>query len=904
MIDQRPDPDRLLAEFRREEEQHQRGKLKIFFGASAGVGKTYAMLAAAQAAKTEGVNVVVGLVETHGRKETAALLQGLEVLPLREIEYRGRTLKEFDLDAALARKPVLILVDELAHSNVPGSRHPRRWHDIEELLAVGINVYSTLNVQHLESLNDVIGGITGIRVSETVPDTVLDEAEDVVLVDVTPDELLHRLKEGKVYLPQQAERALENFFRKGNLIALRELALRRTADRVDEDVRAYREKQDIERVWPTRDTLMAGIGPDPGAEQVVRAAARLADRLGADWHAVYVETPSLQRLAESERQRILRVLQLAHELGAQTATIPGDSVAAALVDHARKRNVSKLVIGREPVPWYRPWAASVGRRVSRIAPDIDLVQVAHEISATTLGSRRWGSERREYDKSRSSKPIRYLWAAAGCGVTTGVASLLIPYFDLANIAMLYVLAVVLIAVWLGRGPSAFAAIVNVATFDFFFVPPRFSFTVADVQYLLTFAIMLIVGLITGQLTARLRYQARVAEHRESRAQALYEMARELSSALTTEQVVQISQRFVGSSFVAQVAVVLADLEERLFAAGDKKKQPAHLDLAVAQWAYDHEQPAGFGTDTLSASPALYLPLKAPVRIRGVLVIESSVPRWLLIPEQRRQLETFGTLIAIAIERVHFVDVARDALVRMESERLRNSLLSALSHDLRTPLTALIGLADSLTVSQPSLSPGQAESAAAILEEANRLSRLVHNLLDMARLQAGEVKLRLEWQPIEEVIGSALRAAKVILGERRITTSVPSDLPLVQFDAVLIERVLSNLLENAAKYTPADATVRIDATVSGDHLQVSVADNGPGIPPGKDKEIFEKFMRGTTESAIPGVGLGLAICRSIVEAHRGKIWAEHAPEGGARFVFTLPLGNPPTLAAEPKMEAGT
>jgi two-component system sensor histidine kinase KdpD len=407
--------------------------------------------------------------------------------------------------------------------------------------------------------------------------------------------------------------------------------------------------------------------------------------------------------------------------------------------------------------------------------------------------------------------------------------------------------------------------------------------------------MLIVGLITGQLTARFRYQAQVAEHRESRARSLYEMARELSAALTMDQVVEISDRFVERSFLAKVAIVLADAENRLVVAGEKDKRPAQLDLAVAQWAYDHTEAAGFGTDTLPASPILYLPLKAPMRTRGVLAIEPSVPRWLLIPEQRRQLDTFCTLIAIAIERVHYVEVARDALIKMESERLRNSLLSALSHDLRTPLTALIGLADSMTVSQPPLARSQLEVAEAIREESSRLSTLVNNLLDMARLQAGEVHFHLEWQHIEEVIGSALRATN--LGGRKIITSVPHDLPLVQFDAVLIERVLCNLLENAAKYTPENATVQIGARLGDGELEVSVADNGPGIPPGKEKEIFEKFMRGSTESAIPGVGLGLAICRSIVEAHGGKIWAERAAEGGARFVFTLPVGTPPALGAE-------
>lgn len=897
MTENRPNPDQLLAELKQQEQQHKRGKLKIFFGASAGVGKTYAMLAAAQTAKIEGVDVVVGLVETHGRKETIAMLQGLEVLPLKETEYRGHQIKEFDIDAAIARKPALILVDELAHSNAPGSRHPRRWHDVEELLAAGIDVYSTLNVQHIESLNDVVGGITNVRVSETVPDTVFDEADDVVLVDLTPDELLRRLKEGKVYLPQQAERALENFFRKGNLIALRELALRRTADRVDVDVREWREKQAVEKVWATRDTLMAGIGPDAGAEQVVRAAARLADRLDANWHAVYVETPALQRLPEEERRRILKVLQLAQELGAETATIAGTDVAKAFVDYARKHNVAKLIMGRRPIHPFYFWHRSIGQCVTRLAPEIDLLHVAQTVSTETLGNRGWGAPQRENHDARSHHPWRYVWAALACAVVTAVGMPLFTALELTNIAMLYLLAVVLVAMQFGRGPAALAAVISVAAFDWFFVPPRFTFAVADVKYLLTFAVLLAVGLITGQLMASLRYQARISEHRESRARSLYEMARELSAALTTEQVVQTSTRFVESSFRGKVAIVLADLDNRLIIASKQDEQSSKVDMAVAHWAYDHGQTAGFGTDTLPSSAALYIPLKAPVRLRGVLAIEPSVPRWLLIPEQRRQLETFCTLIAIAIERVHFVEVARDALIKMESERLRNSLLSALSHDLRTPLTSLVGLADSLTVSSSSLSSRDRETAAAIRDEATRLSTLVHNLLDMARLQAGEVKLNLEWQHVEEVVGSALRATKPILDKRQTEVSVPHDLPLVQFDAVLIERVLCNLLENVAKYTPESAKVRIEAHANGKEMMISVIDSGPGIPVGKEKEIFDKFTRGATESATPGVGLGLSICRSIVEAHHGKIWVEAVPGGGAQFIFTLPIGTPPVLATE-------
>ncbi|MEC5215983.1 two-component system sensor histidine kinase KdpD [Actimicrobium sp. GrIS 1.19] len=896
MTDLRPDPDQLLRELQDAEHAARRGKMKIFFGASAGVGKTYAMLLAAHEARRSGIDVVVGLVETHGRRETMALLDGLPVLPLQQIAYRERTLQEFDLDAALARKPALILVDELAHSNAPGSRHPRRWQDIEELLDAGIDVFTTMNVQHLESLNDVVGGITSVRVSETVPDTVFDQADEVVLVDLPPDELLRRLKQGKVYLPQQAERAAQSFFRKGNLIALRELALRRTANRVDADVRAWRHAESIQRVWETRDALLVCIGPRPGSEKIVRAAARLADRLNADWHAVYVETSHLQQLRETERQRILKVLALAQELGAHSATISGENVVVALLDYARGHNISRVVIGR--AGRNRWWRQSVAQSLAQQAADLDVIQIARDDAEAPLGNRAWAVTAAGSARGEAIRPWGYLWALVSSAAAAGVAQLLFPYFELANIVMLFLLAVMVTAARFGRGPSALAAVVNVLVFDFFFVQPRFSFAVSDAQYLLTFAVMLAVGLITGQLTASLRYQLRVAEQRESRARALYEMARDLSGALTTEQVTEISNRSLASGFNAATALLVADLDGRLQLSAEPEAQRlAAVDIAMAQWAYDHAQPAGAGTDTLPSSARLYLPLKAPMRLRGVLAIQPTVPRWLMVPEQRRQLETFASLIAIALERVHYVDVARSALVQMESERLRNSLLSALSHDLRTPLTALVGLADSLVRTQPPLPDAAADMARSLHAESLRMSALVVNLLDMARLEAGAIQLRLEWQSLEEVVGSALAASRSLLGRHKVVTALAPDLPLVRFDAALLERVLCNLIENAVKYTPPDSTITIAAEPSGGSMRLTVADNGPGLPAGQINRLFDKFARGVTESAIPGVGLGLAICRAIVEAHGGTIEGVTNADGGASFVINLPSGQPPSVELE-------
>jgi two-component system sensor histidine kinase KdpD len=907
LSEQRPDPDLLLAKVKRQEAEAQRGKLRVYFGSSAGVGKTYAMLVAARQLKGEGRDIVLGVVETHGRAETAALLADLELLPPKLMSYRGKELSEFDLDAALLRHPSLILVDELAHSNAQGARHPKRWQDVEELLAAGIDVFTTLNVQHLESLNDVVGGITNVRVWETVPDTVFDDADEVLLVDIPADELLERLRAGKVYVAHQAERAANNFFRKGNLMALRELALRRTADRIEGDVQAYRVDKSIESVWKTANALLTCVGPDAGAERVVRAAARLAGQLSAEWHAIYVETPGLQRLAPARREKILGTLNLAKELGATTAVIAAADVATSVIAYARSHNLSKLVIGRDPARRLWPWQRSSGQKLALLAPDIDLVEIGRTDGVMQNGEAKnaasWSAPGAESSERRKSKRLRYLWTAIACIGVTLLSMPLAEHFDRSNIVAIFILTVVLLAVRFGRGAAALAAVLSVCSFDFFFVPPRFSFAVSDVQYLLTFGIMLAVGLITGQLTAGLRFQARVAGHREERAGSLYEIARDLSGAVQIDQVVRISDESIERTFRANAALLLPNAAGQLAMASSRADTALTVDIGIAQWAFDKGQPAGHGTDTLPGSAVLYIPLRAPTQARGVLAVKARNRRLLRIPEQRQLLDTFAALIAIALERVHYVKVAQDAVVRMESERLRNSLLAALSHDLRTPLTVLVGLAESLALTKPPLSPAQLESAKAIQDEARRMSTLVSNLLDMARIESGEVKLNLQWQPLEEVIGSALNAARGMLKQHVIDVQIPRNLPLVRFDALLIERVLVNLLENASKYTPPGSTVTLAAQVIADQLSVSVSDDGPGLTVGREEAVFQKFTRGERESATPGVGLGLAICRAIVESHHGKIIATHRPGGGARFTFTLPLGQPPAAAEETEAAHG-
>ncbi|WP_325088513.1 DUF4118 domain-containing protein [Burkholderia contaminans] len=928
----RPDPDQLLDKLQRDEEKQRRGQLKIFFGASAGVGKTYAMLLAARQRLQEGVDVVVGIVETHGRSETAALLDGLDVLPLARIDYRGRTLAEFDLDGALARQPQLILVDELAHSNVQGARHLKRWQDVYELLDAGIDVYTTVNVQHLESLNDVVGAITGIRVWETVPDRVFDAADEVTLVDLPAEELLERMRDGKVYLAQQAERAVRNFFRKGNLIALRELALRRTADRVDAQMREYRADRSIQRIWQARERLLVCVGPGPEAPTLVRAAARLAASLKADWIAVYVETPRLQRLPDARRQRTLDALKLAAELGAETATLAGADAVAALIGYAKVRNVSKIVAGGSPkVGLVRRFVRPFGENLAERAGDVDLMLIrasaSDEARAAPLDARArdWRDAFAQFGTHRSP-PRHYVYAAAICAAITVVASLVSERLDLTNLVMLYLLGVVFSAVRLGRGPGVLQSFLSVAAFDYFFVPPRMSFSVSDTQYLLTFFGMLLTSLVISHLTSTLTRQASVAQRRERRTGAIYAMARELGAALTTEQIVEIGSRHVGEVFRARVAFLLPDSADKV---RQKIEEPdaavtltgADLDSDVGQWVYDQQKPAGRGTDTLPATAALYLPLKAPMRTRGVLAVASREPRELEVPEQQRMLDAFAAQIALALERVHYVEIARDALVNMESERLRNSLLSAISHDLRTPLTTIVGFSSMLANGRAAAQGGdtaaaerfaqrEGELVEAIHDEALRMTGIVTNLLDMARLQAGSLQLKRQWSLLEETVGAALAACKRVLARHPARVVLPADLPLLQMDAVLMERLFTNLFENAAKYTPADTPLDIGAErVIDDGLpfvRVLVDDYGPGLPAGMETRIFDKFTRGEKESATPGIGLGLAICRAIVEAHGGKIGALNrtAPDGhvtGARFWFTLPVETPPAAPAVPDDE---
>jgi two-component system sensor histidine kinase KdpD len=888
----RRDPDKLLADVQREEVRARRGRLRIFIGACAGVGKTYSMLEAARAARASCSDIVVGYVEPHGRAETERLLVGLEQLPYLEVRYRGITRREFDLDAALRRAPATLLVDELAHSNLsdgePRPRHAKRWQDIEELLDAGINVWTTINVQHLESLNDLVASITGIRQQETIPDRIFDEAEEVELVDLTPDDLLARLRAGKVYVADQVATATERFFRKPNLIALRELALRRTADRVDAAAQEYAGKERGSRPWLARDRFLIAVAPDVQAEQLVRVGKRFADALDAEWIVVSVETPELLKLADRERNRRIDVLRLAESLGAETVTLDGPSAAETLVEYARLRNITRIVVGEAKRRGWRAWLRPSTAR--------ELIRRGHGLDISVIASRNGGPTPSPDAPTGGPAGVQWYryWAALAISVAcTVVAALMFPYFELTNLVMVYLLGGTIAALRLGRGPASLAALVNVAAFDFCFVPPRFSFAVSDLQYLVTFLVMLGVTLLIATLVASVRAQTRVAGARERRTALLYAMSRELAANRSLDKLSQLAIKHVAETFTCEAVVLLPDAQGRL-----QQPRAAHAgslagaDLSIAQWVHDHGKPAGLGTDTLPAAPAQYLPLTGTQRTLGVLAVRPRQQRRLLLPEQRHLLETFAGQIALAIERAQLAEQAEAARVAAETEGVRSTLLASISHDLRTPLAVITGASSALTDPQLKLTPeARAQLARSIDTKARQMSELISNVLDLMRFEAGQVHLRRDWQTIDDLVGTALTRLEVGTGDRRIGVHLPAELPAVYVDAPLVTQVLLNLLENALKHTPPGTEIDVSAALEGNALHVVVEDHGPGLPPGDPELLFAKFQRGREESNAGGAGLGLAICRAIVEAHGGRIGAAARPGGGARFTFTLPTAEP-------------
>ena len=893
MSESRPNPDALLKRVQAEESRQLQGKLKIFFGANPGVGKTYAMLEAAREQRRDGVDVVIGVVETHGRAETEALVEGLELLPRRAVDYRGTVLQEFDLDAALARRPTVILIDELAHTNAPGLRHAKRWQDVQELLKAGITVYTTVNVQHLESLNDIVTQITGVRVRETVPDSILERADDVELIDLPPDDLLQRLKDGKVYVPEQIQHAIKNFFTKGNLIALREMALRQTAERVDQQMEVYRRDHAVVRTWPAAETIMVCVNMKSRGPRLIRAARQMAAGLHAKWYAVYVQVPRHLRAAQVDKDRLAQTMRLAEQLGAEAVTLTGERVAQELLNYARSRNATKLIVGKPVRSLWKEWLfGSVVSELVHQSGDIDIYVITGEAGEGQPLIRR--------SLKRTSKPLEYVYALTGVSLATAVAWGMAPYFGSANLIMMYLIAVIIIAIQCGRGPSILASVMSVATFDFFFVPPYFSFAVSDIQYLLTFAVMLIVALVISNLAVRIREQAELARYRERRTGVLYAMSRDLATHRGTAMLVQVAVNHLREVFDGQVAIFIADAEKKVRL---QRSEQLYFEIdpkeaGVAQWVFDHNERAGLGTDTLPGASALYLPLVGSTGPIGVVAVRPKDTAILLDPEQLHLLESLVNQVALAIERTRLSEEAQQAHVRVETERMRNAILSSVSHDLRTPLATITGAASSLLDERSQLNPrDRLELCRSIYREADRLDRLLKNLLDMMRIEAGAVQLNKEWHPLDEIVGAALSRLEERLRSYTVKTAFPPELPMVQIDGVLLEQVVLNLLENAAKYAPPGSLIELSASAGDREVVVEIADRGQGIPVGEEVRIFDKFYR-AKPAREGGVGLGLTICRGIIEAHGGRIWAENRSGGGAVFRFAIPLSEEqPRVAAE-------
>ncbi len=884
MDGQRPDPDRLLSRVQRAEQRNLRAKLKVFFGFAPGVGKTYTMLQSAHRLRGDNVDVIVGYVETHGRSETAALLSGLEVLPRRSVDYRGARLEELDLDAALVRKPQVVLVDELPHTNAPEGRHTKRWQDVIDLLDAGIDVHTTLNVQHLESLNDVVAQITGVVVRETVPDAVLERADEIELVDISLEDLIERLSAGKVYVPEQAARASQGFFTYGNLLALRELALRRTAERIDLEVRSYRESHDITRSWGVGERLLVAVGPSPGSARIIRSAKRMATRLGASWIAAYVEVPA-KPLNATDRERLEGQLRLAENLGARIVRLSAPKVSDALLSYARGQDVTRVILGKPTHPrWHDFYRGSLVDEVVRGSNDIDVL-VIHGDDGASPPAR---AERRVAD-SRS----RWWGTAIGLALVAGASAigwLAESVFDSADVVMLYMLAIVITATFFSRRPSLITAAFAVVAYDFFFIPPVLTFAVADTRHWLTFAMLLGVGTTISTLTQRVRRQGIEARGREERNASLYQLTRELGAAGDAASIAGVLATQVSTIFQSPVAVLLPDGQSMRVAAQARGLALGTQDLAVGRWTLDHGRPAGKGTDTLPGSPIVCIPMVAATTI-GALAVQPAEP---LSTDQRHFLEVMARQAAIALERVELAEAARGAAVRARTEELRSALLSTVSHDLRTPLAIITGSATTLRDAGQAISTeDRRELIEAVCDEATRMERLVGNLLDMTKLEAG-VEVQRDWVPLEDLIGSAISRLEAQLAHRPVEVVIADDVPLVPVDAVLFPQVFVNLIENALKYAPGAAPIRIVARRNGSEVVVEVSDHGPGFPTGDPTRLFEKFVRGGQRDR-SGVGLGLAIVRGIVMAHGGELTASNRADGGASLRFTIPLvGEPPTV----------
>lgn len=889
--DNRPSPDALL----QQASQERRGRLKIFLGAAPGVGKTFEMLQTAQARKRDGVDVLVGVVETHGRSETAALLEGLDVLPRHRVEYQGRWLEEMDLDAVLARRPKLVLVDELAHSNAPGSRHPKRYLDVEELLAAGIDVYTTLNIQHLESLNDVIAKITRIRVRETVPDAFLDRADEVEVIDLTPEDLIQRLKEGKVYLPEQAERAIRHYFQPGNLTALRELALRRTAQRVDEQMVHYMQAHAIQGPWATSDRVLVCVHESPGGPSLVRYGRRLADRLRAPWAALHVETSRAQRLNDKQRDQVAECLRLAERLGGEAVTIPAADVTTGIIDYAEQNNFTHVVIAKSPRPrWLEYLVGSVTHNLIRRAGDLSIHVIADQ------GGTPEATGEAESLVMRA-EPFRFepYIASAGMVLIALIIGLVFDrFFDISNVALVFLTAVLVSAVTYGRAASLVACLISVLAYNFFFLSPLYTFTIADPDNVVALFFFAVVALIASNLTARVRAQAVTAQQRAKTTEDLYLFSRKLAGSVVLDDLLWATTYQIAAMLKVRVVLLLPDDDGLSVQAGyPPEDRLDEADLAAAKWCWQNNRPAGRGADTLPGAKRLFLPMRTGRGSIGVIGLDSDRPGPLLTPDQRRLFDALADQAALAIERTNLAQAVDRARLASETERLRSALLTSISHDLRTPLASILGSATSLKSFRKTLDEDmQQDLIRTIQEEAERLNRFIANLLDMTRLESGAIKPRSDAVDLTDIVGSALERAGKVLAGHKVSVTLAADLPMLRLDPVLLEQVLFNLLDNAAKYAPAGSNVDIRAERDGAMITLQIQDEGDGIPATDLERIFDKFYRvQASDRKRAGTGLGLAICRGFVEAMGGTITAGNRRDrSGAVFVLRLPAAEEQAL----------
>lgn len=890
--EQRPSPDALLEAVRREEKRV--GRLKIFIGAAPGVGKTYEMLLTARAKAKEGVDVVIGVVETHGRKETMELLDGLEIIPRRKMQYRGQQLDEMDLDAILARKPQIVLVDELAHSNVAGSRHPKRYMDVEELLSRGIDVYTTINIQHVESLNDVVAQITRIRVRETVPDSILDRADDIELVDLTPEDLIQRLKDGKVYVSKQAERALRHYFSPGNLTALRELALRRTAEQVDDQLLTHMQANAIPGPWAAGEHVLVCVSEDPRSAGLVRYAKRMANRLHASFTALTIETRRTLQLSEEQRNRISQTLRLAEQLGGEAITIPGNArdIADDVIAFARTNNATHIVIGKTTRPrWFELVNGSIVH---------DLVRRSGSISVHVIGDAGPAENTRKPAVDTAPAPLRldpfvYGMAALLVLAALGIGLLVKPLVGIESADLVFLTAIVAVAVRYGLLPSLAATVLATLCYNYFFLPPVYTFTITTPTNVASFILFAIVAVIVSNVAARVRSQAVIAVGRARTTEQLYAFSRKLAATGTLDDVLWASAYQIAAMLKVRVVVLIPNETSIELRAGYPPEDTLdQADLAAAIWTWEHNHPAGRGSDTLPGAKRLFLPLRTGRGVVGVLGIDDDKTEPSLSPDQRRLLDALTDQSAVAIERVNLVEDIEKTKLSLERDRLRAALLTSLSHDLRTPLASILGSAGALKELSAELTDEQkAELATTIVEESERLNRFIANLLDMTRLEAGAIKPNSSVYDLRDSIGSALKRANHILSGHEVALELAADLPFVDIDPVLFEQVLFNLLDNASKYSDPGTTIHVRGWRSGNSACLQILDEGSGIPSEDLDLIFERFYRVQKGDFVrPGTGLGLAISRGFIEAMRGTIKAENRTDKkGAVFTIMLPAATP-------------